>query len=421
MLRLVWSQFGVVVLLSLWGWLKLGSYRWRVFFVLVMVFDYFYGVFLNIISLEITPFILPTFVVLTVLAGVGIGDLLKKLEASPSVGPRSRIAAKAAFSLIPAIFLLLNYGLCDQSRNYTAYEHALNIFRTTGNDDILFLEGDNNFFPVIYGRVVERMREDDLLFDRQGLVFKLPYLGNNKGPYYGDWQGFRFILEKSLIEKMRGCGIYYSVFDPNSVTLPFGYKLIPQGVLHRVVKRDELTRPYKISNIWRYYSTESLYAPFERDYHSRQVDSHFLLRQGQYLFMAGKPEEGLEFVNKASRVGYDDLGIHAALSIFLLDQGLFDAARSELKKSLVYNTDSSVPQNNWGVYHYKRGEYEEAIKYFKAAIRLRPKVFSYHKNLGHALYQSGRKKEAVNAFEGSLAINSEQPDVENFMKENGLK
>ena len=417
----VWSQFGVVVLLSLWGWLVLAAARWRVFFVLVIVFDFAYAIFLNTISLEITPFVLPTIVILTVLAGVGISDLLKRLEAFSPVGRGSRKVIKAAFCLIPAVFLSLNYGVCNQSRNYTAYEHALNIFRTTGNGDILLLEGDNNLFPVIYGRIVERMREDDLLFDRQYVVFKLPYLGEKKGRYYGEWEEFRAVLEKSLLEKMQDSRFYYAVFDPSSVSLPAGYELIPEGMLYHVVKQEELNSPYKIRNTWNYYSTESLYDFFDRDYHNRQIDAHFLFKQGQYLFMAGNPEKGLEYLNKASQVGYDDLGIHAALAIFFLDRNLFEPARPELEKSLVYHTDPSVPQNNWGVYHFRRGEYQKSVEDFKAAIRIRPKVFSYYKNLGHALYKLGREKEAVRAFEKSLTIHGDQPDVEKFMEENGFK
>jgi len=104
-----------------------------------------------------------------------------------------------------------------------------------------------------------------------------------------------------------------------------------------------------------------------------------------------------------------------------MDQGIFEAARLELEKSMVYQTDLSVVHHNWGVYHYKRGAYEKAVKSFREAIRMRPKSFRYYKNLGHAMYQSGRRKEAVFAFEESLAIYGNQPEIEEFMKENGLK
>ncbi|MDY7038375.1 MAG: DUF2723 domain-containing protein, partial [Thermodesulfobacteriota bacterium] len=54
------SQFGVMLFLSVWGWLKLESIRWRVFFVLVVFFDFSYTIFLNTITLKGTAFNLPT-------------------------------------------------------------------------------------------------------------------------------------------------------------------------------------------------------------------------------------------------------------------------------------------------------------------------------------------------------------------------
>ncbi|MBW1768589.1 MAG: hypothetical protein JRJ65_16285, partial [Deltaproteobacteria bacterium] len=55
---------------------------------------------------------------------------------------------KAAFGIIPVILFLFNLVPSDQGRNYTAYEHAANIFRTLNNGSTLFIGGDNNVFPV---------------------------------------------------------------------------------------------------------------------------------------------------------------------------------------------------------------------------------------------------------------------------------
>jgi tetratricopeptide (TPR) repeat protein len=283
------------------------------------------------------------------------------------------------------------------------------------------MEGDNNFFPIVYERIVERMREDILLFDRQDIIFKMPYLGEIEGHYYGNWEGFRALLEKNLIEKMEAIGIYYAVFDPDSISLSAGYALAPNGMLHQVVKKEELINPYKVKNLWRFYSTESFYGSFERDYLNRQISAHFLFRQGQYFFMAGKPKQGIEYLRKASQIGYNDSGIHSAMANFFTHRGFFEEARLELEKSLVYHTDLSVVRNNWGVYHYERGAYEEAIKSFQEAIKLRPRRFRYHKNLGYAMFKSGRRKQAVMAFEASLAIYGNQPEIDVFMRENGLK
>ena len=417
----IWSQFSVILLFSLWGWLRLQSVRWRIFYVLVIGFDFIYTIFLNIISLEITPFFLPTFLMLTLLAGMGIGDLLRRLKALSSVGVGAKRFIRVACFLIPFTFMFMNFSLCNQSRNYTAYEHAVNLFRTVENGDILFLDGDNNLFPIIYGRIVEKRREDLLLFDRQEVIYKVPYLGEKRGVFYGEWNDFRALLERSLIGKMGSGKIYYAVFDPENIILPEDYIFVPHGMLYMVVKKQELINPYKVKNLWTYYSTESFYDHFERDFMNRQIAAFFYFRQGQYLFMAKKDNDGLAYLRKASNVGFNDTGIHSMLAVFMMEEGFLEEARLELAKSRIYHTDLSVVHNNWGVYHYKRGAYAEAVKSFRQAIQIRRKNPLYYKNLGFALYRLGREKDAVLAFEKSLAINSDQTEIEDFMKENGLK
>ncbi len=152
-LGFIWEQFGVMVLVGVWGWWRIRLVRWRVFFVWVVGFDLFYTVFLNTISLEITPFNLSVCVVLAIGIGVGVADLVKRCERVASAGVMRGV--KVGCGVVPGMFLVLNFGVSDQSRNYTAYEHALNIFRTTERSPVLFINGDNHLFPVIYTRLVE--------------------------------------------------------------------------------------------------------------------------------------------------------------------------------------------------------------------------------------------------------------------------
>jgi len=74
-----------------------------------------------------------------------------------------------------------------------------------------------------------------------------------------------------------------------------------------------------------------------------------------------------------------------------------------------------------GYYYYKKGEYEKAAEAFQEAADHRPDNFFYWKNLGHALYMSGKALCAEKAFSRSLALNQSQADVQEFMKMHGLK
>ncbi len=419
-MRLIWSQFGVALVFSLWGLLKLSSVRWRVFFCIMIFFDLAYAVFLNTISLKITTFALPTLVVLAILIGVGLAHIQKAISSLPRIRRGIQRSVQLACCLIPAIPLLLNFGIRDQSLNYTAYEYALNILRTLEHKNTLLVDGDNNLFPITYGYIAERMREDVELYDRLDILFKLPQRGDAKEPFIGPWEEYRNLLEGNVIEKSKPFSVFYAVFDPATVSAPEQYALIPYGVVHRVVPKGVLAKPYKVDNPFKYYSMESFRGQFERDYHNRQVTAHFFFRHGQYITMTGNIDVGVQLMKTSSRIGYDDTGIHSAIGTFLTDLGLFQEARLELEKMSVYYEDLSVVHNNWGYFYHKKGDYQEAIKSFKKAVELKPGQISYYNNLGYSLYEANRKKEALETFQKSLRLKRNQNDIEKFIRENLL-
>ena len=120
--------------------------------------------------------------------------------------------------------------LSDQSENYTAYEHALNIFRTAEKDAILFMNGDNYVFPVTYGRLVERMREEVSLYDRHNILFKMPGASRGIEARSVPWERKRNETEKQIIEGSPDKAVYYAVFGPYAVELPSSQEMIPVGV-----------------------------------------------------------------------------------------------------------------------------------------------------------------------------------------------
>jgi len=391
-LEFLWVQFGVVGLLGVWGWWRIRVVRWRVFFLGVVVFDLFYTVFLNTISLEITPFNLSVCVVLAIGAGVGVGEVVRWCEgrAAGVVG-----VLKVGCGVIPLVFLVLNYRVSDQSGNYTAYEHALNIFRTADSGAVLFIEGDNHFFPVLYARIVENMREGVVVYDRLNLLFKTPYLGQERGLFHGTWESLRSLMEKEIIAQKKDRPILYAVFDPFGLSLPDQSILLPYGILHRVMARESAGAVYKVPGLWRYYSSESFYRRFEKDFMTRQVSAHFFLRYGIYLYHTGETKSGLRTIEEASQLGYDDPGVQCGAAIFFSDQGLFDLAQDHLLRASVTRRNAAVVENNWGYLFYKKGDYESAIKAFRKAAERSPESPVYKKNLALALAGAGRQDEAT--------------------------
>ncbi len=416
--RLLITQFGILLLPAAWGWMKAVSLRWKLFFLAVVGFDFLYSVFLNIISLEITPFGLPSFVVLAILAGLGIGRAAAWVQHHPRLSAVTRRSIAGALCLIPVMLAGFRYDLCNQNRNYLAYEHVVNIFRTVDQRGTLFFDGDNNIFPILYGRLVEGMREDVTLYDRPNLFFKM--LGTHSAQAsVGKEKTSGASVEKKIVENARN-SLYYAVFNPAAVSLPPAYTLRPFGILYEATRQTMPLQADEASQVWSRYVRLSIEDDFSKDFMSRQVAASFYFALGRHLIDAGAFEEGLSRLGLASTIGYDDTTLHAEMAAFLTDHAYFEQARLELEKALLYHEDLSGVYNNWGYYHNKRGEYEKAVEFYGKAITLKPDNHGYYNNLGLAFYRAGRRQEARLAFRRSLEMVPDQPDLKHFLAEAGL-
>jgi len=323
--------------------------------------------------------------------------------------------------LIPLVFLVMNYRVSDQSENTTAYEHALNIFRTAKKDAILFMNGDNYIFPVTYGRLVERIREDVTLYDRHNILFKMPGAAMGIEARSVPWEQKRNEMEKQIIAENSDRALYYAVFGPYAVDLPSSYELIPVGVLYRVSAGQRESRPETLTAVWKYYSTESFYISLERDFMNREVCAYFFFDRGKDMVLSGQRAAGLQNLRLAREIGYNDNVIHSDMGVFLVDHGFFEEARLSLEKALQYHEDLSGVHNNWGYYHNKTGEHEKAVASFQKAVELKPDRFFILNNLGFAFFETGQKQESKAAFEKSLSLHQEQPGIRKFMEENLMK
>jgi hypothetical protein len=222
-LKILCLQYGLLLPLSAWGWIALPSLRWKVFFAGIVLFDLFYTVFLNIISLEITPFTLPSSMVTAVLLGIALTRLVDWIRRQGKIGGTLKKVFVGTLCVIPIAALSVNYGVCDQSRNYTAYEQAVNIFRTANPGDTIFLDGDNNVFPAAYGRIVEGMGEGIGLYDRHNIIFKW---SKEKDPFDAETatDGFKSFVNDMIIHQGKDRNIFLAVFNPHAVSIP---KVLP--------------------------------------------------------------------------------------------------------------------------------------------------------------------------------------------------
>jgi tetratricopeptide (TPR) repeat protein len=416
------NQFGIISLFAIWGFFKLPSFRWKLFYSGIIIFDFFYTVFLNTVRIEVTTFNLSTLIVIAILAGLGVSNVLNRCR--KVISATNRISYKLANIVccaVPVIFIGSNFNFCDQSRNYTAYENALNIFRTIDPGGTIFIEGDNKVFSVVYNRIIERMREDVNLYDRYNLFFKTPYLGDTNRVVVGKLEDLQAVLEKSVIEKEVNNGIYFTTINPNSISMPENYRFVPYGLLSRVIKKEPDINQSKRAHIWNYYVTESLEDNFDRDYMNREITADFHYRKGKELLLLGGTEAGLRRLKLASQIGYNDELIHPQLALLFSDFGFFDKAKAELEKSLIYCQSVAGVYNDWGYYYAKHGDLKNAIDSINKAIEIDSSNTLFYNNLGSLLLDSGRKDSALKAFRKSLSINKNQDAIKKILQENEVK
>jgi Flp pilus assembly protein TadD len=80
-----------------------------------------------------------------------------------------------------------------------------------------------------------------------------------------------------------------------------------------------------------------------------------------------------------------------------------------LTHSLKVTESSAMAHNNLGGALMEQGKTKEAIFHYREAIRIEPKLVAGHNNLGIALMSTGRPEEAIFHYQEALRIEPENP------------
>jgi len=88
--------------------------------------------------------------------------------------------------------------------------------------------------------------------------------------------------------------------------------------------------------------------------------------------------------------------------ISLYNLGLYDEAIPWYRNALRINPEYADAHNNLGLALYAKGLYDEAIPWYRNALRINPEHALAHANLGTALSAKGLYDEAIVAYEGFI-------------------
>jgi tetratricopeptide (TPR) repeat protein len=87
--------------------------------------------------------------------------------------------------------------------------------------------------------------------------------------------------------------------------------------------------------------------------------------------------------------------------------------------AVVIPAGATVPAEDYynaGIGLFQQKDYENAIKYFHAAIQEKPDFWQAYQFLGEAYYQDSNRTEAVVAIQQSLKLHSNNPELAKFLQ-----
>ncbi|WP_294219072.1 DUF2723 domain-containing protein [uncultured Chryseobacterium sp.] len=91
--------------------------------------------------------------------GLGAGAILWLLQ-SKVKSNAANIAAGVVLLGVPFMMGFQNYNVHDRSNRYTAYDYAYSVLKSLPKEDILFVYGDNDTYPVWAIQETQRFRDD---------------------------------------------------------------------------------------------------------------------------------------------------------------------------------------------------------------------------------------------------------------------
>ena len=94
-------------------------------------------------------------------------------------------------------------------------------------------------------------------------------------------------------------------------------------------------------------------------------------------------------------------------------RGNFQEAISYYKKAIQINPNLSEAHNNLGYAYQGLGKTQEAINCYQKAIQINPNLSEVHNNLGYAYQELGKTQEAMNCYQKAIQINSDYVEAHN--------
>ncbi len=108
-----------------------------------------------------------------------------------------------------------------------------------------------------------------------------------------------------------------------------------------------------------------------------------------------------------------DAGLHASICHLLVEQKRLDEAWHHARWAKTLSTHDSLVNYVLGHYYEYRGAYDDAVKYYKEALRVKSRYPDPHIDLAHLLLQINKPEEAIEECKKALDLKPQSEKAEN--------
>jgi tetratricopeptide (TPR) repeat protein len=338
----------------------------------------------------------------------------------------------------------------DRSGFYIAHNYAYNMLVPLERDAIVFTNGDNDTFPLWYIQEVERLRPDvrvvnlsllntpwyirqlrdqdpkvPLSYTDAELAALMPYRDEETGNIV--W--VKDLAVANIVENNRWRRpLYLAVTVPDQMGLE--KRLSLEGLVFRVNREEtgkEVDVEKTMDNLYRVFRYEGLLDE-NREYDTsvyKDENAYRLVQNytaahvqvGYQLHMARRIPEAIRVLEDAAKISPDFPGLLEYLGRLYDETGrVQDAERVYLEGMRRFPSAPEFPFH-LGVIYYRGGRVEDGIAMLRRAVDMNQQYFDWFSALFTALWEQGRRAEAVEVLRTWVRAHPEDREGAAFLQQ----
>jgi len=275
----------------------------------------------------------------------------------------------------------------------------------------LFLDGgDDAFYSLAMLHYVERRRPDAEIHDRGGLIYKSVYGSDFRSIPKPAKKDRRIQVERTYLQVKN---LFYATMDE---------KIMP-GVTLEQVGILQWANPRNTRVSWPLILIRSVYPLVTSDYRTRALGVYFPYMQGRTKIEQGALLEGLSYLWRSKKMGYDIDWLENNLK-FTYEKLGYDALQGNkfIEAEMIYQQAIKADPSNQGIYSnmgvvYERmGRWDDARKQYEVAMGLFPDNPKPVYNLAVWYWKKEKWLDVVKYLEEVLRRDPGYPEARKYLE-----